>query len=107
MVLISALGVSASATINLILIEWTRSALSRTDQGILPLPYITLVVFQYRSSMVGLAAIFLLAAAFSERLARINKCLPLLIVSLAVSTIIICNGVIAVACLAAWIPRIP
>jgi hypothetical protein len=106
-IIINTICVAASASISWFLIEWTRSALLKSQQGLLPLPAFTRSVFSLQYALVVPVAVFALVALFLTYSTKSDNRVPVLIVTLMLATIIITSASISVACLLPWFPRIP
>lgn len=106
-VVLNAFGVAVSATISWLLIDWTRTALLKAQQGFLPLPAFTNVVFKLQPALFVPVAIFALAVVICVRSANVSKGVTTLVASLAMVTIIITGAVVSGACLLPWFPHVP
>jgi hypothetical protein len=82
--------------------EWTKAALLKSQQGLLPLP-----VFKLQPALIAPVAIFLLVGVLSVRSANQGKGRTVLVISLALLTIIATSGLVSAACLFPWFPRHP
>jgi hypothetical protein len=106
-VVLNACGVAVSASISWLLIEWTRTALLKAQQGLLPLPAFTSGVFKLQPALFVPVAIFALVAVIFVRSNEMGKGMTILVASLAMVTIIITSAVVSAACLLPWFPYVP
>jgi hypothetical protein len=106
-VVLNALGVALSSLISWVLIEWTKAALLKSQQGLLPLPAITNAVFKLQPALIAPVTIFLLISVLSVRSGNQGKGRTVLVISLALVTIIATSSLVSAACLLPWFPRHP
>lgn len=108
-VTLNAIGMAASASMNLLLTNWTRSELLKNPTfGHLPMPVLTLKIFNHPYSLFLPTIIYILAAILLLRFNHLHaRGMIVLLTGTALVTIIITNTIVTFACLLPWIPRVP
>lgn len=81
-VILNAVGVAVSASISWLLIEWTRAALLKSQQGFFPLPALTSAVFNLKPVLSAPVVIFAVIAVLFVGSGHMSKAVTALVVSL-------------------------